>query len=317
MVSSYAAFFVCIEYICIRQKSLTLLGYRGCHNLFLIGDKIMRRCFCWILFCLIFCPIPAYTIEPMLPHVYSSEINVSGWLMSEKYDGVRGYWDGHTFFSKNGKLLHPPSEFTRDLPPFPLEGELWAGRGTFERTVSIVNRQYPHSGWLTLKFAIFDVPKSAKIFSERIEEARQWFCQHRSPYAFVIKQTSVTDQAHLQRELQRVEKLGGEGLVVRRPDALYTAGRSIEILKVKNYQDAEATVLDHLPGKGKNQGRLGALLVEMADGTRFRIGSGFSDAERESPPPLGALITFKYYGRYNSGIPKFPSYLRIRKDADL
>jgi DNA ligase-1 len=57
--------------------------------------------------------------------------------------------------------------------------------------------------------------------------------------------------------------------------------------------------------------------VELDDGTQFRIGGGFSDAERESPPPVGAVVTFKFYGKYPSGIPKFPSYMRIRRDREL
>ena len=277
----------------------------------------MRKFTYWVVCCFFSCVLTAQAAEIMLPQVYSPNIDISGWLMSEKLDGVRGYWDGQQLFSKNGKKLSPPAEFVQGLPPFPIEGELWGGRGTFEKTVSTVNKQYPHSGWLQLKFAIFDVPIPSQDFVDRIEKARQWFTQHPSHYAFVISQIPISDPIDLQRELQRIEALGGEGLVVRTPDGLYKAGRSTEILKVKNYQDAEATVVAHLPGKGKNKGRLGALLVELHDGTRFKIGSGFSDAEREFPPPVGTMVTFKFYGRYNSGIPKFPSYLRIRKDADL
>jgi DNA ligase-1 len=83
------------------------------------------------------------------------------------------------------------------------------------------------------------------------------------------------------------------------------------------YGYAEAVVVAHLPGKGKYEGRLGALLVEEQDGTRFRIGSGFNYAERENPPAVGTVITYKNYGRYLSGLPKFPSFLRIRKDNDM
>jgi DNA ligase len=255
--------------------------------------------------------------ELMLPQVYSGQVEVAGWLMSEKLDGVRGYWDGRQLFSKNGTLLQPPAAFIRDLPPFPLEGELWGGRGRFEQTVGIVRRQQPHDGWLQLKFAIFDVPQANGGFRARLTQAGDWFAAHPSAYAFIIPQLPVRDQTHLQQELERIDRLGGEGLIVRQPDVLYTAGRSAEILKVKPYQDAEATVLAQLPGEGRNAGRLGALLVELEDGTRFRIGSGFSDAERDFPPPVGALITFKYFGSYQSGIPRFPSFLRIRSDRDL
>ncbi len=272
----------------------------------------------FLLLCLALLSVDsAIALQPMLPQVYTPQVDVSGWLMSEKLDGVRGYWDGKQLFSKNGTPFFPPAEFIRDLPPFPLEGELWGGRNSFEKTTSIVMQQQPHAGWLKLKFAIFDVPKAPGGFTARISKAKNWFNTHHSDYAFVIPQVPVRDQAQLLEELQRIEHLGGEGLIVRNPDGLYTAGRSPEILKVKNYRDAEATVVGHLPGKGRNRGRLGALLVELADGTRFKIGSGFSDSVRETPPPLGTIITFKYYGTYQSGIPKFPSFLRVRADVGL
>lgn len=270
-----------------------------------------------IICCVLFWAETINATELMLPQVYREQVDVSGWLMSEKLDGVRGYWTGREMLSKNGNRLFPPKEFIRQLPPFALEGELWAGRGNFTQTVSIVKRQQPHAGWRQVQFAIFDVPQSSAGFSVRIEQAHLWFAEHLSSFAFVIPQFQVRDQVHLQQELQRIAALGGEGLIVRKPDALYSAGRSAEILKVKNYQDAEALVLAQLPGKGRNLGRLGSLLVALEDGLQFKIGSGFSDAERQSPPPVGALVTFKFYGTYPSGIPKFPAFLRIRQDREL
>ena len=260
---------------------------------------------------------PVVAVEMMLPRVYSPEVDVSGWLMSEKLDGVRGYWDGKQLLSKNGNRLYPPEAFVRDWPPFPVEGELWGGRSRFEKTVSIVKKQQPHNGWLQLKFAIFDVPQSDGRFIERMARAIEWLAEHPTPYAYVIPQAKVRDSDHLQQELKRIESLGGEGLIVRRPDTYYKDGRTAEILKVKNYQDAEAKVLAHLPGKGRNQGRLGALLVALDDGTQFKIGSGFRDAEREAPPSIGEVVTFKHYGKYPSGIPRFPSFLRLRRDRNL
>ena len=260
---------------------------------------------------------PVAAAEMMLPRVYSPEVDVSGWLMSEKLDGVRGYWDGKQLLSKNGNRFYPPEAFVRDWPSFPVEGELWGGRSSFEKTVSIVKKQQPHNGWLQLKFAIFDVPQRDGRFIERMAKVREWLAEHPTPYAYVLSQTKVRDSDHLQQELKRIESLGGEGLIVRRSDTYYKSGRTAEILKVKNYQDAEATVLAHLPGKGRNQGRLGALLVALKDGTQFKIGSGFCDAEREDPPSIGEVVTFKYYGKHQSGIPRFPSFLRLRRDRNL
>ncbi|OEU72724.1 MAG: DNA ligase [Desulfuromonadales bacterium C00003068] len=255
--------------------------------------------------------------QPMLPKIYSQNQDVVGWWMSEKLDGVRGYWDGEQLWSKNGKIFHPPAQFTQQLPPFPLEGELWGGRGTFERTAATILRQQPHAGWFELKFAIFDVPHGDKSFRERITLAEEWFQQHPSSYAFVIEQIPITSEDHLQQQQQRISQLGGEGLIVRNPNTHYSAGRSGSICKIKPYQDDEAIIIAHLGGQGKNTGYLGSLLVQKADGITFKIGTGFSRSERENPPPIGATITFKYNGLYSSGIPKFPVFLRIRSDHEL
>ena len=101
--------------------------------------------------------------------------------------------------------------------------------------------------------------------------------------------------------------------MLHRADSLYETGRGDALLKLKTYEYAEAVVIAHLPGKGRNLGRLGALLVEMPDGKQFKIGSGFSDQERENPPSVGALVTYKYYGLSRRGIPRFASFLRIRQ----
>ncbi len=284
----------------------------------MLNGKLQQRIFRILLVCCWLIPLVSSAApQIMLPQVDTGEQDVTGWLMSEKLDGVRGYWDGQQLWSKGGKLLHPPADFLKGLPDFALEGELWGGRATFENTASTVLKQHPHDGWLQLKFGIFDVPGAAGEFTKRIDKALVWFKAHPSPYAFVIPQISVLDRAQLNDELQRVELLCGEGLIVRSPDALYATGRSPEILKVKDFEDTEAVVLAHIPGQGKNLGRLGSLLVELPDGTRFKVGTGFSDAERDNPPPVGTTITFKFYGYYQSGIPKFPSFLRIRHDRDL
>lgn len=256
--------------------------------------------------------------EIMLPLVHEEGVDVAGWLMSEKLDGVRGYWDGRQLLSKNGRPLRPPPAFTANFPDFPLEGELWGGRNTFARTASIVSRLEPHGEWLTLQFAIFDVPTAPGGFEERLAVATAWFARHpapHAPHAFVIEHFPVVDNAHLKEDLRRIEQLGGEGIILRRPGSPYSKGRSRDILKVKSYADQEAVVIAHLAGQGRNAGRLGSLLVELpGQGIRFKIGSGFSDQIRANPPPVGALITFKHYGFYESGIPKFPSFLRIREE---
>jgi len=265
---------------------------------------------------LVLCLIPganAGALDILLPMVYEEDIDITNWLMSEKLDGIRGYWDGEKLLSKNGLTFNPPAAFTKNFPDFPIEGEIWGGRNMFEKSSSIVMKHTAHNGWLDLKFGIFDVPEAGGGFIQRLNMAIQWFKKHPSEYAFVITQKAVKGKNHLKEELLRIERLGGEGLIVRKPDSLYTIGRSAEILKVKSYYDMEAVVIEHIAGNGRNQGKMGSLLVELTDSSRFKIGTGFTDKERNSPPPIGAIITFKYYGFYKSGTPKFPSYLRTRQ----
>lgn len=280
-----------------------------------LSGTLKKITLCLSLLLAFWLPCQAFALDIMLPQVYAEDIDVSGWLVSEKLDGVRGYWDGKKLLSKNGNLLHAPAIFYQNFPPFALEGELWGGRGGFEKTLGIVKRQQAHDGWLELKFAIFDVPRAAGGFVERLQKAKDWFDAHPSSFAFVIPQKILQENKELQAELQRVEKLGGEGLIVRKPDALYSSGRSREILKVKSFLDMEARVVAHIGGKGRNHGRLGSLLVEIPDKIRFKVGTGFSDDERDKPPPVGSVITIKYYGLMKSGRPRFPSFIRVRPDG--
>jgi DNA ligase-1 len=252
----------------------------------------------------------ALGLEIMLPQVYQDGMEVTGWLMSEKLDGVRGYWDGRRLLSRNGLPFNPPPEFTANFPDFPVEGEIWGGRSTFEQTLSIVRRQEPDPGWLALKFAVFDVPGIDGGFESRLARAAAWFALNPAPYAFVIEHWPVGGSEGLQRELARVEAAGGEGLVLRKSGSPYTVGRSPDVLKVKSYADREALVVEQIFEDEKKRARLASLLVELPEsGLRFKIGTGFTDQVRFHPPPVGANITFKYYGYYESGVPRFPSYL--------
>jgi DNA ligase-1 len=248
----------------------------------------------------------------MLAHTWEAQRDIRGWWMSEKLDGIRGYWTGSRLVSRSGKAFATPSWFTANFPPVPLDGELWSGRQQFSDISSIVRRKTPDKAWETLRYMIFDAPQAKGGFENRLDFARQWFQQHPNPYVAIVDHEICKDEVHLRNKLAEIEARGGEGLILRRPQSPYTVGRSHDLLKVKTFQDAEAVVVEHLPGSGRNAGRLGALLVELPNGVRFAIGTGFSDAERDHPPPIGSTITFKHQGFMTSGIPRFASFLRIR-----
>ena len=104
-------------------------------------------------------------------------------------------------------------------------------------------------------------------------------------------------------------------VVIVVPD--HDVGGGLELVGDVAHDDAEARVIGHSRGAGKHAGRLGALEVELADGTRFSVGTGLSDDERRAPPPLGTIITFRYQELSEAGVPRFPSYVGVRDDAAL
>jgi len=243
--------------------------------------------------------------------------DLSGWWMSEKLDGVRAYWDGEQFLSRLGNVYHAPDWFVEGLPEVPLDGELWMQRKMFQRTVSIVRRQDKNDLWREVRFLVFDAPAQGGPFEERLEFFQEILAERKPAFAAAHPHEMCKSLDHLQEELARIEALDGEGLMLRQPRSKYEIGRSCTLLKVKSFLDAEGRVIGHKAGAGRHKGRLGALQVELADGTRVDVGTGFSDAERENPPPIGSTITFRYQELSEAGVPRFPSYVSVREDVEL
>jgi DNA ligase-1 len=168
-----------------------------------------------------------------------------------------------------------------------------------------------------VRYVVFDAPKQEKDFEKRLAFVKECLTSDRPPYALAHEHQRCQGLDHLRGELERLESLGAEGLMLRRPGSRYESGRSSTLLKVKRFHDAEARVLKHLAGAGRHKGRLGALQVELPDGTTFSVGTGFSDAERESPPPIGSTITFRYQELSDGGVPRFPSFVGVRPETVL
>jgi DNA ligase-1 len=251
----------------------------------------------------------------LLAESWDNVLDPTGWWLSEKLDGVRAFWDGAQFWSRLGNRFHAPDWFVAGLPKEPLDGELWIGRKQFQRTVSVVRRQDKSDLWQQVRYVVFDAPRLDKEFEKRLAFVRECLASDSPPYAVPHDHHRCKGLDHLRSELERLEALGGEGLMLRRAGSRYEGGRSATLLKVKRFHDAEAKVLQHLAGAGRHKGRLGALLVELPDGTTFSVGTGFSDAEREQPPPVGSLITFRYQELSEAGVPRFPSFVGVRAEA--
>ncbi|HEX6735585.1 MAG TPA: DNA ligase [Azonexus sp.] len=260
-------------------------------------------------------PLRAGPPEILLANVYRDGIDVTQYLVSEKYDGVRALWDGEQLRFRSGQPINAPGWFVDGLPKLALDGELWLGRGRFERLSGIVRREQPvDAEWRQVRYMIFELPGGEGSFRERAERIGSLVVQLGVPWLVAVQQEPVSDQASLQARLASVLKAGGEGLMLHRADAPYETGRSDTLLKLKPWLDAEAVVVAHQPGRGRYIGQLGALRVRRADGREFNLGTGLTDRQRRDPPPLGATVTYRYRELTAGGLPRFASFLRIREE---
>ncbi len=272
----------------------------------------------WIgqLLCLLITTSALASAPPkiMLAKTYQPEqhIKLEHYWVSEKLDGARAYWDGEHLLSRQGNIFHAPPWFTADFPKQPLDGELWIGRNSFQLLIGTIRKKRPeHTAWKQVKYMVFDLPASKAPFSTRLVQLKKMIPNNNSVLR-VVKQFKVSESVRLMEKLEQVIAVGGEGLMLHRGDSLYQSGRSQNLLKVKRFQDAEAVVTKHLPGKGRFSGMLGSIEVQMPNGKRFRIGSGFSNQEREEPPAIGSTITYQYFSLSKKGIPRFATFLRER-----
>jgi DNA ligase-1 len=243
------------------------------------------------------------------------------WYASKKIDGMRALWNANEqqFYSRNLKPIYAPEWFIAGMPDYDLDGELVFTQngsevGNYQLTMSVCRRHNPDDRWKNVMYYVFDAPQWPFTFEAVYDTLqRQMFPRHIK----VLKQTLISDDFHLRNMHDEYVGIGGEGLIVRKGTSYYESTRSKNMLKVKIWDDSEATVIEHHPGVGKHEGRLGGLICRWSDGRNdrtFHVGVGFTDAERENPPPIGSTITFSYFGMTDGGSPRHPKYLRLRSD---
>ncbi|PKG85384.1 DNA ligase [Colwellia sp. 75C3] len=286
----------------------------------------MKKYYLLVLFVLAFTVHKSLTaqqtmqvIKPKIQHgvTYKKVPNINQYYVSEKLDGVRGYWDGEKLLTRQGNLINSPSWFTQYWPKLPIDGELWLDRGKFQALQSCVSKHSAEedktiSCWKNVRFMMFDLPKNKGDFNKRVHKMQRLLKQVPSPYLAMISQVKLKEISELDNKLNEVIAGQGEGLMLHLASAHYKTGRNVALMKLKKHQDAEAIVVGHTKGKGKYQDLLGAIEVKTVDGIAFKIGSGFSDYQRANPPKIGTIITFKYNGLTDAGIPRFARFWRIK-----
>ena len=259
-------------------------------------------------FVILLLSINIFAIELEKPKIYKNQ-NVSGWLMSEKLDGIRAYWNTKELLTKNGNKIHTPKNFIKNFPPFELDGELWTKRDDFENIQSIILDKNPSQAWDEITYNIFEAPNSKGNFKKRLEKVKNWFLKHQNNKVNIIEQTVCRDKNHLNQFLEQVVNLKGEGVIIKNPNLTYVKARSKNSLKVKKFYDMEGIVT----GINYNKGIMKSLVLKLANGITFNLGGGFSQEKRIKHPQIGEMVTFKYYSLTKKGKPKFASFMRVRK----
>lgn len=255
--------------------------------------------------------IYAFSIEIQKPNIYEKDKHiVNNWLMSEKLDGIRAYWDGKNLISKNGNIINAPNWFIKNFPNFELDGELWTKRANFENIQSIVLDSIPSTKWNEITYNIFEVPNQKGNFYERIRVLNSWLDKNPNSYIKIIPQIVCKNETHLNNYLKELIEKNAEGIIVKNPNVSYEKGRTNNLLKVKTFFDDEGVVIGYNFDENK---RLKSLKIKLKDGTIFNLGGGFTELERLNPPKINDIITFKYYGFTKNKKPKFASFLRVRK----
>lgn len=244
---------------------------------------------------------------------YHDGINIYEYWQSEKLDGIRAIWNGKQLLTRNGNRIYAPHWFTDPLPDYPLEGELWAGRGHFPLVQQTVLDHTPSdAAWRKIDFMLFDMPEAAGDYTKRYYNLKYLVEQTAATHIKYIEHSPVLSEAELLNYLDTLTNQNGEGVMLRKVTASYQAGRSNDLLKLKKYQDAEARVMGYKFGNGKYKGMMGSLLVRTDEGTEFYVGTGFTDEQRQNPPEIGSLITYRYNGLTAEGKPRFARFVRFR-----
>ena len=280
-----------------------------------------------------------------------------GWWASEKWDGIRALWDGEKIISRGSGLGKPkvytyvPDWFKLTLPPgVALDGEIWIGRGDFQKTSRLSTLKPGKSYtteqidkmWTGVTFKVFDIPSEDGPFEERMDKLNKvvrsrekiWKkLQYQDKDFFPLQMTSqvkIESDEHLSVLYNKLTSEGAEGIMLRAPGSPYETKRSKYLLKYKKQEDAECIVLEYTIGDGRLKGLLGSIKGEiLIDGARTgiitHVGTGFTDSQREnyidenSPEyiPIGAIISFSYMEMTKDGVPRHPVYRGIRDDQNM
>jgi len=267
------------------------------------------------------------------PKTQQPQYSVSGYYVSEKFDGMRAQWDplAGSLVSRLGNTVCAPKWFLdtfRDVK-IPLDGELFFGYGNWNvtgvcraKTQQAMRDNEPV--WHKARYLVFDLPDTDRgtyleryALLERCPSIGKWGSTE-TPI-WLIPHKKVTGSQMLEEFYQSILDRGGEGVMLNNPETFYVNGRTDHLLKYKPVMDDECIIVGYKPGNGRNTGRLGAFIVHPIEDSipdpcrEFSI-SGMTDLVRTSykkSHPIGTIIRYCCTEYTKNGKPRHPRYLGV------
>ncbi|MEC8307229.1 MAG: hypothetical protein VXZ72_05235, partial [Chlamydiota bacterium] len=190
----------------------------------------------------------------------------------------------------------------------------WCTIDSFNDVVSTVRRKEADKRWNEIVLAVFDyVPDETDNTPYRERYEKLWcVTKSRSPSFLIPIEGGIGSGPNAAKPfLPLAQSRGWEGVMFRNPDAPYERKRTRNLLKVKPLVDEEFVVLDVQAGAGRHEGRMGALICEY-DGRVFKVGTGFTDADRERTDWKNKTITVEYFELTPRGVPRHPRFKGVR-----
>jgi len=273
-------------------------------------------------------------IKAMLAHKYNEDKADYPAFIQPKLDGVRCLFTAKGAFSRADNRFMNIEHIEQALKPFfaknptaVLDGELYNHglKDDFEKIISLVKKKKPTDQ---------DKAEAKELVQYHIYDvASMTIGTYTDRYLFILAEQSLRNKSCLQiidnnlvldfDDAQKMHaknlKLGYEGSMYRTPSGKYKGTRSWDLMKFKDFHDAEAHIIGYEEGKGKREGTLGKFIMQDDDGNEFGCppGKGYdykalTKMLNNIHDYIGQYATFTYFERTKAGSYRHPHYKAIR-----
>ena len=271
-------------------------------------------------------------IKPMLAHKYNPDKADYPAYIQPKLDGVRCVFTKDGAYSRTGKefknvdhIKKALKNFFNNNPTFIIDGELYNHglKDDFEKIISLVRKTKPteehkQEASELIQYHVYDIANLAHAtYTNRLNILNSSFTY---TYPICKVETKVVlDYDEAVKQHRKYLKLGYEGSIYRSMSGKYKNTRSWDLMKFKDFDDSEATIINYELGKGKRTGTLGKFIMLDDEGVEFGCppGKGYNYKDlakmlNNINDYIGQRATFTYFQRTKAGSYRHPLYKCIR-----